>query len=546
MRTPFSRVANIELGPRAANTVLAVILAGVGFRSILSAYEKPLWFDEILTVILCRLPSVSKLWQALDNAADTNPPLFYLVADWARRFIPDDHVAYRLPSILGLLVAVFCTYLILSRRIDRLSALAGAAFLLSTQLILFALEARPYALMVGFVSVAILAWQRTDESGFYSLILGIALAIALSLHYYAILVWPAFVLAEATLWLYARRFRTGTWIALVFGTAPLFVFAHLLKHMRQYYGRNFWARPGFGQIYSAPVNLYNFLNYWVWCFTIVAIVVLVGWGFSKTVTFYSSERRGTDDRVLPIEECALIVVFLLLPVIAVVAAKVGGGGMTYRYMLPALLGASLAVGFLASKASRAVRVVLLTLILLNYGLSSLSVMKKALTGSLAESRVAAAREDEAILAEYQKFALPIVIEPGNKYLPMVYYMPADQSSGLYTLADPHAAVVFSSSDSVDLALLALRPYFPLQVEDYRSFASKNREFILVSLHGPRLDWWPSRLSHDGDNLSLVSADKSMQVYKVTLKSQQVLGNEEPGETKGANSGSRNLAGKMDY
>jgi Dolichyl-phosphate-mannose-protein mannosyltransferase len=533
MRTTLSRIADAELAPRAANTVLVVILAAVGFISILSAYEKPFWFDEILTVIMCRIPSISKLWQALNDGADTNPPLFYLIAGWAHRLIPGDHVAYRFPSIVGLLFAVFCTYFILCRRVDRWSAIAGAAFLLCTPLVSYAVEARPYALVAGFVSVAILAWQRTDDSKLYSILMGVALAIALGLHYYAIFVWPAFVLAEATVWLHGRRFRIGTWLALLLGTAPLFVFAPLLVHLRRYYGRNFWSRPSFGQIFSAPSALYNFLDYWVWCLTIGVIVLLILWSLGKSVKGYLSEPREAGELVLPIEESALIAVFLLLPVFAVLAAKVSGAGMAFRYLLPTVLGASLAVGFLTSRASRAVRAVLLVLILGNYGLSSLPVMKKALTGSLLARRVAAAHQGNAILAEYQKFGLPIVIGRGSNYLPMIYYMPAGQTAGLYALADPHAAVRYFNSDSTDLALLALRPYFPLQVEEYRSFASKNREFLLVSLHAARPDWWPVRLSHEGDTLTVVSADKGRQVYKVTLNSQQVPDSEAPVGTEGA-------------
>lgn len=546
MKTTFSRIADPELEPRVANTLVAVILVGVGFISLLSAYEKPLWFDEILTVIMCRLPSVSKLWQALGNAADTNPPLFYLVAGWAHRLVPGDHVAYRLPSIVGLLVTIFCTYLFLTRRTDRLSAIVGATFLICTPLVAYAIEARPYELMIGFVSVAILAWQRADDSRLYYLLLGIALAIALSLHYYAILVWPAFVLAEATVWLHGRRFRVGTWIALVLSTAPLFVFARLLLHLRQYYGRNFWSQASFDQIFSAPTQLYNFLDYWVWCLTITAIVVLLLWSLGKSIKFYSSEQQEAGERQLPIEECALIAVLLLLPVFAVLAAKVSGAGMTFRYMLSTVLGASLAVGLLASRASGAVRAILLVLILGNYGLSSLPIMKKALTGSLLVRRSVAAREGNAILAAYQKFGLPIVIAPSIKYLPMVYYMPVDQSAGLYALADPHAAAAYFNSDSMDLALLALRPYFPIQVEDYRSFASRNREFILVSLHAARSDWWPIRLSHDGDTLSLLSANAAMQVYKVSLKSLQVPENENPGGAEGADTINGNPSGEGDH
>lgn len=450
-------------------------------------------------------------------------------------------MAYRLPSILGLMLTIYCTYLILSKRIDRLSALVGATFLLCTQLVGYAADARPYGLMIGFVALAILAWQRTDESRLYSLILGIALAITLSLHYYAILIWPGFVLAEATVWLHRRRFRMGTWIALAFGATPLFFFAHLLLHLRQYYGRHFWSHPSLSQIYLAPGNLYNFINYWVWCLTIATVIVLICWSLGKTVALYSPEPQAVGEGAFPIEECALIGVLLLLPAIAVLAAKVGGGGMTFRYMLPTVLGASLAVGFLTSRASHLVKVVLLSLIMINYGLSSLSVMKKAVAGSLLQRRVAAAREGKAIFDEYQEFGLPIVIARGGKYLQMLYYIPPGQTVSLYALADPAAAVTYLKSDSVDLALLALRPYFPLQVEDYRSFASKNREFILVSQQGTRLDWWPSRLSHDGDTLSVVLATKGMQVYKVTLKSQQPPENETPGDTEGTDSDSGNPA-----
>jgi hypothetical protein len=476
MRATLLRVTSGKFHAREANVILGLILMGVGFIATLTAYEKPLWFDEVLTVILCRLPNLTKLWQALGSAADTNPPLFYVIAGWVRRFISDDHVAYRLPSIVGLLLTVFCAYLILLRRVDRLSALVGAAFPLCTQLVTFADEARPYSLMIGFISIATLAWQRADRSRIYSLILCLALAIALSLHYYAILVWPAFVLAEATVLIFHRRFRATVWIAFIVGAMPLIFFARLLAHLRQYYGSNFWSPASFGLIFSAPGNLYNFINYWIWCVTIGAILVLISWAFGKTVWVHLGERQVSEPE-LPIEECTFTVVLLLLPAIAVLAAKIGGGGMTYRYMLPEVLGASLAVGFFASRAPGEIRVGLLALVLMNYGLSSMPVMKKVLTGSLLKRRTAASLEGQAILTEYQKNALPVVISPGNLYLPMVYYMPVDQIGNLYALADPHAAVAYAKTDSADLALLAVRQFFPLNIES--SFWSPSEADVLT-------------------------------------------------------------------
>src|SRR5258708_29262254 len=317
-------------------------------------------------------------------------------------------------------------------------------------------------------------------------------------------------------WISHRRLRIKIWMGLIAGAMPLVFFSRLLTHLRQYYGRNFWSPASFGMIFSAPGNLYNFINYWIWCLTVAAILRLIWWAFGKRVRVYLWEREVSEPE-LPIEECTLTIVLLLIPVIAVLAAKVGGGGMTYRYMLPGVLGASLAVGFFTSRTSGEIKVVLLALVLMNYGLSSMSVMKKVLTGSLVARRTAASLEAKAILTEYQKSALPIVVSPGNLYLPMVYYMPVDQTGSLYALADSHAAVTYAKTDSADLALLAVRPFFPVNVEDYSSFASKHREFILVSKRGRRLDWWPFRLSRDGDSLSLLSADEHVEVYKVTLK-----------------------------
>lgn len=514
---PARRLFNIEFGARKSIAILLLVLVTVGLYSTLRAYEKPFWYDEICTVILCRLPGASDVWKALDHAADTNPPLFYMAARCARQLIPDDHMAYRLPSILGLLATVFCVYFIQSRRVDRISALVGATFVLCTPLADFASEARPYSLMVGCIAAAILAWQRIEDSKLYCLLLAITLAAAVSLHYYAILAWPAFVLAEASIWACKRRFRGGAWLALVLGLGPLLCFSGLLLHLRQYYGQHFWARPGLGQIFSTSNYLFNLLGYWGWSLTIGTIAILIYWSFVKGATSASAGQREIRERPLPIAECALIVVLLLLPVVAVAAAKVSGGGMTTRYMLPAILGGALAVAYLTSKAPGAMRALLLALMLVNYALSSTAVLMKASHGSLLGRRTAASGGVKAILSGQHESKLPIVISSGLDYLPMAYYTPAGAKRELYALADPQAAVAFAKTDSVDRALLILRQYFPLQVEEYSGFASRHREFILVSKGGGEFDWWPSRLSHDGHILTLVSANGNTQVYRVILR-----------------------------
>ena len=518
METGFFRLTRTEIGPKKGIAVLFLILIAVAIFSIIGAYEKPFWYDEIITVILCRLPSTPAIWKALDNAADANPPLFYLIIRLGHHIVRDDHLAYRLPSILGLLGAVVCIYAILYRRVEYLSALLGAAFVLCTPLADYALQARPYGLMVGFIAAAIFAWQRIDDSSAYMFVLCIALAAALSVHYYALLVWPAFALAEASVWMYHRRFRAGTWLALLLAATPLLIFARLLIHLRQYYGQNFWARPSLSQIFSSSSDLFNVSKYWGLSFTIAAIVVLLCCSFGPRVR--SNSARPVESRMLnvPIEERVLTVALLSLPLIAIIAAKLSRGGMTTRYMLPTVLGGALAIGYLTRKVPNQVRALLLVVMFLNYALSSTAVIRFALKGAPLDARTAAAAQAQEILAGYHQGGMPIVISSGLQYLPAVFYAPAASRDGLYFLADPEAALTYAKTDTVDLTLLVLRQYFPLQVYDYREFALKHRDFILVSDGVERWDWWPSRLSHDGDALSLLSADRCARVYRVSLKS----------------------------
>jgi hypothetical protein len=522
VRTTLLRLAtSTEFGARRSIAVLLLILLAVSLSSALHAVAKPFWYDEICTVILCRLPSASEIWHALDNAADGNPPLFYLVARLTRQLVSDDHLGYRLPSILGLLSTVSCIYVILSRRVKHLSALVGATFVLCTSATAYADEARPYALVLGCVSGAILAWQRIDDSWLYSLVVTITLAAAVSLHYYAILVWPAFCLAETSVWIFHRRFRVRAWASLLVGALPLLLFARLLQKLHQYYGPHFWAQTGFKQAFLAYNWLFNVDGYWGWTFAVGITAIFLYFSITNA-GIGSSRPRLVEVNVLPIEEQTLTLMLLWLPAIAVIAAKISHSGLTERYMLPTVLGGALAFGYVVDEVHSAARVLLLVLFLMNYALSSAGLVKSVLKGSLLEPRAAATREVKAIGALTHDADLPIVIASGLWYLPMAYYTPADSNARLYAVVDPHTAVTSDvKTDSVDLGLLVLRQYFPLQVEDYAGFVSRHREFLLV-LGGP-FDWWPARLAEDGYTLSVVSAEQTLvsagetTIYKVTAR-----------------------------
>jgi len=523
MKTVLVQVVRhgMDFAVQKSTALLVVILLAVGIGSALRAIAIPFWYDEIFTVMMCRLPSGAETWKALEQAADTSPPTYHAIARAARRIIPEDHLGYRLPSILAALGAMVSLYWFLVRRVDGLAALVGATFVLCTPLVYHASEARPYALMVCCVSGAAAAWQRIDQSRLWSVLLAILLAGAVSSHYYASLAWPAFVLAEASVW-GLGRFRIRTWVALLGGAIPLFFFAPLLAKLREYYAPNFWAQPAISQAWMAYDWLFSFGGQAGMIFGLGVIVIFAYQNFVQARQQVAPDgvdnRNGREQKesCLPMEERVLALVLLGLPAIAVAVAKVGQGGMTVRYMLPTILGGAIAVGSLASKLPKAGRGLLLGLILISYASSSLGEAKEGLKNTLLARRAAAANEIRAIVRAHPEYELPLVISAGRRYLPVAYYTPVEFGSRLYTIADPKAAVKYTRTNSVDLDLVVIRRYFPLRIEDYTEFISRHREFLVVSDSEDRFEWLTARLLDEGHALSLIARRGSAKVYKASV------------------------------
>lgn len=438
------------------------------------------------------------------------------MARLARQMVSEDHLGLRLPSILGLLLTVCCVYIILSRRTTRLTGLVGAAFILCTDLTPYSYEARPYSLMVGCISVAILAWQRIVDSKVYCVALAVSLAAAVSLHYYAIFVWPAFVLAELTVWVIHRRIRVAVWASLLVGACPLVFFAGLLRAMVKAYGPNFWAQPHFKQMYTTYNNLLNVDDHWGVIFAI-GITAIIIW--SKTIQTQKvgfPSNSGEAATSVPVEERVLALVLLWMPVVAVAAAKIGHGGLTERHMLPAVLGCALTLCYAIERTSVSSRLLLLILFLINYEAFSVPILRDAAMGALLARREGAAHEMTALAAKLRQPNLPIVIGSELDYLPIVYYTPPELAERLCVIVDPKSAVRYLNTDSGDLNLLIIQHYYPLQVDDFDSFMSNHREFYLVS--GVDFNWLTARLVHDGDTLELVAAGEQGEspVYKVSV------------------------------
>ena len=141
-----------------------ILIAYAIVRSLFAAASKPFWYDEVFTLIVARQPSLSAIWRALAQPADSQVPPFYLVERAAAALLHNPHIGFRLPAICGFACTLVFVFLFVKRRSGALYALLCTSMLLLTvAYTTYAVEARAYSLLVACIALALLCYQRAPE-----------------------------------------------------------------------------------------------------------------------------------------------------------------------------------------------------------------------------------------------------------------------------------------------------------------------------------------------------------------------------------------------
>ena len=166
------------LSDRAAVRWLAVLVAYAAVRSVVAAVTKPFWYDEMCTGVVAQQPSVHAIWNALEHAADTQGPAFYLIERAMSTMIPNQEIALRIPSIFGFCCLTICIFIFVRRRAGSTYALICSLIPFTTVLFdIYAVEARAYSLVVACVAAALVCYQRASSWRWAGL-MGLCLALA--------------------------------------------------------------------------------------------------------------------------------------------------------------------------------------------------------------------------------------------------------------------------------------------------------------------------------------------------------------------------------
>ena len=509
--------------PGAAFLILLLIAAIESAALVLRAAGKPFWYDELLTLHVSALRPLAAIPQALRAGVDGMPLGFYGMILAARLLPGNIHALLRLPSIAGYILALLGVYWFATKRLPPAAGLIAVLFLALSPFRDFAVEARGYAPLVGFLAIGAAVWQRVEARWWVPLLLALCLALASSSHYYGVVAFAFFGLAEVVWSLISRRIRWAVWGAFLLASIPFLLSLPTLMHLREAYGQHFWSKPTLTSVlfpYRLLSGMWDtvaagFALFWI----LTALHRLARQDPPEgpaSSTVPPANREADFAWMAPATgfspaEMLLVGGFLVYPSVLAALIMVQHGGYTVRYGWPVILGLAWAVAsmFRSPRLKSASARLLLAMLLL-FVWQDYRDFKAFFSGKTELSQVQAKWSKLAEFSQEEP-AIPIAISNGHTYLEMMQYADPKLRGRLVRLVDTQEAIRWTGLDSADRNDLQLSRLVPLNVENRALFLAAHKKFYVSSDTG--FDVWlvPSLLAHHY-RLRLLSEDAGDSIY----------------------------------
>ena len=226
-----------------------------------AALVTPLWMDEVLSVWTARLPSMQRICSAVEKGSGFSPPVYHLALHYYSLVVGGSNLALRSTSIAGVLLTAALSFILLRRHLGTAPAVFASCLIMES-LSPFGLQVRPYTLVTTCYAAALLLWDdlNVNLSWRRALIVGFPLAVAISLHFYAVLLVPGMGIIEILRFIRTRERRTALWIALVAAGASIFLWLPYMRATYQFNARDVnGATNGPRPTFDAMVSMYSYL-----------------------------------------------------------------------------------------------------------------------------------------------------------------------------------------------------------------------------------------------------------------------------------------------
>jgi Dolichyl-phosphate-mannose-protein mannosyltransferase len=491
------RVYLAEFGSRAPSRAELAVITGVAvsFYVVANTFAaaRQLWHDELFTYYIAMAPNLSGLFKEIP--LDLNPPLNYLAVRASIKLLGTGEIAVRLPAMIAFFAASICLYLFVSKRLQPVYGLLAVLCFWATPFFYYATEARPYALLIFFFTLAMLAWQSAIRGprrlwsllGLAGAVIGMALT-----HLFVIFYILPFVIAEIVRAIHRRSVDLAIFACLLIPCAIPVLFLRTIHTYQA--GAISWAwRASFHRLLlfyretlgpEAPVYLI--------CIAIASLLLI-------PPAIKLRARLNSSELVFSLG-------LLTLPILMNGLLRLIHGGFFDRYGTPTgfayALIATLIIARVSNGSGRAAA--LSCSIVIVYLLGRDEILERTMSSIRAHHLVLLSMQEGHMVTTESQMAkletidpqLPLVAASGLTFLEMDRYEPPQTVNRLYYLTDRQLSLQYASATIFE-GLGVEKQHFPIRarVEPYSEFIAQNHRFLVLGTPDYPEDWLIPVLLH---------------------------------------------------
>ncbi len=519
----------LERRPWLAILLFIVIYLPSAFEA---SHTRLLWHDEIYTYWIAQAPTFRAMLADLQTL-DLNPPLLYTLTRLSFHLFGVSTLSTRLPEIFFFLVALLAIFRFVRLRLGVTFALFAVGLLMECDIAYLRVEARPYAILLGCLAVAMVGWQQAASPELSPTRRHRALALTIIFlgvlgmmfsHIFAILSVSALIAAE--LWRQLRQRKLDLPILLAL-SLPLLAVVTYVPMLRNHGAAIFPAafQPTGEKIFFFYIDAIN-RELVVLCLAAFSALLFLRLGLLKPAPPARGPRWFFTQ-----SEWVLLILLLASPLVIMVELLLTHGAFWERYGAPAsfavvMLTAALLARWTIRNGRPDPRAAFL-----GFGIVILmSGLWTAIPRQIAAHRlIPTAANMEPIHKPCQSCAqtlalnptLPLVDASGLAFVEMNLRESPETLSRVFYLTDKEASTSIAHANMFEpMPRLATRFHFHGHIQPYPAFIAQHPHFFVLGTYDYPEDWLLTKLIQDHANLRVIGRvnDSYMntELYEVQL------------------------------
>jgi hypothetical protein len=520
-----------------ARVMLVVFVCATAAMSLTWSHAKLMSQDEMYEFQTDSVRSLAELVHIQTTwPISLDPLLYHALSHAAMQAFGTRALAQRLPALAGFLLMQVCLFFFVRNLVggsagERAGAVA-AAFPAVTATLFYAVEGRPYGLMLGLYALALWCWQvatRQSSVGSSQLsekvkgrgwaLLGLALAIAgtVNAHYFGILLLVPVCAAEA--WRTLARRRIGLRIdwpmgaAIAVGMAGFLATRPFLEAAGEF-RKNYYNGGSVGLHDITRAYRAIFVNYTqmpigaqhAWMVALVVFAAALVWGCWRV-------RRTVESA-----EWVLVLALAALPFCGYLLARFVTHSIEVRYVLGAVVAISAMLALALSPWLKRDAVFNAALVLLGLGIVCGSAVRIH-----AEQQKTSARLASLVLPADARAALDanpdgrLYIQDMGAFEEDRYYEPDPDLQARMTLVySQDEELRWNRHDTMALTAMHIEHFTGLPVISYQALRAQPGQHVFVLLHSG-WDWTDQAFAQDGAQVTPLGKAMSGDVAAVRFR-----------------------------